>query len=100
MSSSRTARSEQQFGEPQSSRVLSEESDRWMKARERIREYQITWHQLSPEEDRDGNLVFVFTCFMNPAGEPSHRYHAAGKTPLEAVEATLRKIDEFRREFQ
>lgn len=100
VSSSRTARSEQQFGEPQSSRVLSEESDRWMKARERIREYQITWHQLSPEEDRDGNLVFVFTCFMTPAGEPSHRYHAAGKTPLEAVEATLRKIDEFRREFQ
>ncbi len=96
----RTARSEEQFGEPQSPRVLSEESDRWLKARERIREYQITWHQLSPEEDRDGNLVFVFTCFMTPAGEPSHRYHAAGKSPLEAVEATLRKIDEFRREFQ
>jgi hypothetical protein len=81
-------------------RVLSEESDRWLRARQRIRDYQITWHQLSPEEDRDGNLVFVFTCFMTAAGEPSHRYHATGKTPLEAVEATLRKIDEFRREFQ
>ncbi|MFN7803554.1 MAG: hypothetical protein ACK5TO_06045 [Planctomycetaceae bacterium] len=90
----------QATGDGRSQRVLSEESDRWMKARQRIREYQITWHQLSPEEDRDGNLVFVFTCFMTAAGEPSHRYHASGKTPLEAVEATLRKIDEFRREFQ
>jgi hypothetical protein len=81
-------------------RGFSDDSERWMKARRRIREYQITWHQLSPEEDQNGNLVFVFTCFMTAAGEPSHRYHASGKTPLEAVEATLRKIDEFRREFQ
>jgi len=87
------------MGNDASHRVLSEDSARWMKARERIRQHNITWHQLSPEEDREGNLVFVFTCFVTAPGEPSHRYHASGKTPLDAVESTLRKIDDFRREF-
>lgn len=87
------------MGNEASHRVLSEDSARWMQAREQIRQHNITWHQLSPEEDRDGNLVFVFTCFVTAPGEPSHRYHGSGKTPLEAVESTLRKIDDFRREF-
>lgn len=97
---SQASPSGQTMGDNPPRRGFSDDSERWMKARRRIREYQITWHQLSPEEDQNGNLVFVFTCFMTAAGEPSHRYHASGKTPLEAVEATLRKIDEFRREFQ
>ncbi len=73
-----------------------EDAARWLAAKERIQDLEISWHQLSPEEDRDGRLMFVFTCFVTTPGEPSHRYAASGPTPLDAVEATLKRVADFR----
>lgn len=68
---------------------------RWRTARKQIKKLGITWHQLSPEEDREGRLMFVFTCFVTAPGEPSHRYSASGQSPIDAVETTLKKVAEL-----
>lgn len=76
-----------------------EEQSRWAAAWERLRENEVKWHQLNPEMDRDGNLKFVFTCFVTTAADPEvhHRYDASGETAIAAVEATIEKIESLKR---